>query len=331
MTKINNFVLLKSRSFRAIRVVTIFCNLKFLLFKPKIVIGVDREGIIQASALATTLGVQSFAFSFEIFFLDETSHDFKALEIEACKYISKFIVQDEVRGRLFARENQVPIERLIYVPLGYKHSSEFLLSGVNLRDFYGISKETKIACVMGSLTSWSGYLKILDSVDSWPDNWVIFVHSRALYRQEDFPEKYRHFLSDRIVISRHIYLDFEELEGFISQTDLGLAFYFTTYASRYSGKNLESIGYASGKIATFLRSGVPIVTNVKNDLTADLDRLGIGHTINSIDNLHELLISVESRGDVSKDAKNFHDQVLAYENYSDLVEKLIFEIIDEVH
>jgi hypothetical protein len=193
------------------------------------------------------------------------------------------------------------------------------------------TKEKKIACVMGSLTSWSGYLRVLESINSWPDNWVIFIHSRALYRQEDFPENYRYLLGDRIVISRHTYLDFEELEGFISQTDLGIALYFPTFVSRYSGKNLEFIGYASGKIATFLRSGVPIVTNVKNGLTADLERIGIGHTINSVDDLNEILISFESKDYLSSAAKIFHDQVLAYENYANLIEKLIIEMIDEVH
>jgi hypothetical protein len=331
ISKLNNFVLVNSRSFRVIRSVILFYNLKYLVFKPKIVIGVDREGIIQASALASTLRVKSFAFSFEIFFLDETSQYFKAPEIEACEYINNFFVQDEIRAGLLARENHIPIERLIYLPLGYERSSEFALSKVNLRDFYGIAKETKIACVIGSLTSWSGYLRILESVASWPENWIIFIHSRAIYSEEDLPEKYRYLLGDRIVISRHTYLDFEELEGFISQIDLGIAFYFATFASRYSGKNLESIGYASGKIATFLRSGVPIVTNVKNELTAELEKRGIGYALNSVETLHEILVTFESKEHPSNKAKNFHDGVLAYENYANLIEKLIFEMIDEVH
>jgi len=331
VSKLNNFVLLNLRSFRVIRPFIVACNLKYLLSKPRVVIGVDREGIIQASALATTLGVKCFAFSFEIFFLDETSKYFKAPEIEACKYINKFIVQDEVRAGLFARENHIPIEHLMYLPLGYERSNEITFSKVNLRNFYGIAKEAKIACVIGSLTSWSGYLSVLESVSSWPDNWIIFIHSRAIYNEEDFPEKYRYLLGNRIVISRHTYLDFDELEGFISQTDLGIAFYFATFASRYSGKNIEFIGCASGKIATFLRSGIPVITNVKNELTAELEKKGIGHVINSVENLNRTLVTFESKTYLSNIAKNFHDRVLAYENYANLTEKLIFEMLDGVY
>ena len=330
-TRVNNIIYSKFSSFIFIRTFTVITHFKYLLSRPNLFIGIDREGMIQAASLSSVLGIKSLGLSFEIFFKDETSTKFKSPEIEACKHIDKFVIQDESRGEMFSKENFIQKEKLVFIPLGFKYSDESSITKIDLRSFYGIPRDKNIACVIGSLTSWSGYLKILDSLHLWPDDWVLFLHSRNSIEDEMFFHKYSELIGKRLFISEHQYLQFNELYEIVSQTDLGLAFYIATYASRYSGKNIENIGYASGKVATYLKSGIPVIVNFNNQLTSRLADCGVGYVIEEIEDLPKRLASIETNAEVSKEAKLFHKNELAYDNYSILMEKLLFELTNDVH
>lgn len=330
-SRINNIVYSKISSFIFIRIFTLITHFKYLFFRPNLFIGIDREGMIQAASLSSALGIKSLGLSFEIFFEDETSTRFKSPEIEACKHIDRFVIQDESRGEMFSKENLIQKEKLVFIPLGFNYSVDSNMTKIDLRSFYAIPKDKNIACVIGSLTSWSGYKKILDSLHLWPDDWVLFLHSRNSIEDELFFHKYSDLIGTRLFISEHHYLHFNELSEIVSQTDLGLAFYIATYASRYSGKNIENIGYASGKIATYLKSGIPIIANFTNQLTSRLIVSGVGYVIKEIEDLPKRLASIEISPEVSKKARLFHENKLAYDNYAILMEKLLFELTNDVH
>ncbi len=330
-TRINNIVYSKISSFSFIRTFTMITHFKYMLFRPNLFIGIDREGMIQAASLSSALGIKSLGLSFEIFFEDETSARFKSPEIEACKHIDRFVIQDESRGEMFSKENLIQKEKLVFIPLGFKYSVDSNINKIDLRSFYDIPKDKNIACVIGSLTSWSGYLQILDSLHLWPDDWVLFLHSRNSIEDGMFFNKYSDLIGKRLFISEHHYLDFNELSEIVSQTDLGLAFYFATYASRYSGKNIANIGYASGKVATYLKSGIPVIANFNNQLTSRLTASGVGYLIKEIEDLPKHLASIEVSSEVSKEARLFHKNELAYDNYASLMEKLLFELTNDVH
>lgn len=97
----------------------LFVQLKRSHFKGRynLIIGVDRDGIIEASYLSRLLNVPYGLISYEIFFESETSKKYKEIEIEACEKIEFAVCQDNLRSSLLAQENRIDLNKIINIPV----------------------------------------------------------------------------------------------------------------------------------------------------------------------------------------------------------------------
>ena len=87
---------------------------------------------------------------------------------------------------------------------------------------------------------------------------------RILTKYESFrlKDKIREkLLGTRIVCSNFNTESFDDMGTILAGVDAGLAFYKPVYTTPYNGKNLKYVGLSSGKISTYLRYGIPILTN----------------------------------------------------------------------
>lgn len=228
--------------------------------RPDAVIGVDREGIIEAREYARRFGCRLLLFSFEIMSASETSKAFKALEIRACRDIDHSFVQDPIRGELLATENYLELSRMTYVPVAPNGRGQVLLP--RLRDEIGIPQQNKVAILMGSLSNWGGLRDIVASISTWPPDWVLLVHSRNLIDFES-SEGVNLEAEPRIFISREPCASVDDFSRLLNGIDVGLAFYVPHDGSRFTGQNIQKIGLSSGKIATYLSFGIPVITNAR--------------------------------------------------------------------
>ena len=69
------------------------------------ILGIDRNGIIDAAEIASRLNIRYGLISYEIFFRDECGSRFKRSEIEACKNVEFAVCQDDTRSALLSKEN----------------------------------------------------------------------------------------------------------------------------------------------------------------------------------------------------------------------------------
>ncbi|GAI21083.1 unnamed protein product, partial [marine sediment metagenome] len=81
-----------------------------------LVIGVDR-GIIEAALIAQNREIPCGLISYEIFFEEETSEEFKQKEIEACKCLDFIVCQDALRAKYLSIENNIALEKIINIPI----------------------------------------------------------------------------------------------------------------------------------------------------------------------------------------------------------------------
>lgn len=247
-----------------------------------LVIGVDR-GIIEASEIAELLGIPYGLVSYEIYFDSETGQEFKEAEILACRGISFAVCQDRLRSFHLARENRIDPGKIINIPVAGRGAVHCAASR-EIHKLLGLEEETKIALYMGEVTSkWSGIDELLAASSGWDDTWVLLLHHRY---GAQLPEVYADLVrKGKVYISPLGTLPFPEMHRLLSGVDLGIAFYKPQpgHGAPYSeGLNLANIGMASGKIATYLQHGLPLLTNELGEMSGYVRAEGLGIIVENI-------------------------------------------------
>lgn len=234
--------------------------------KYDLIIGVDRQGLIEASALSKMTGTPYVYISFEIMFEAETSVRYKSLEKEASRSVAAWIIQDEVRAGHLQRENLLDPSKKILLPVA--STGVGAEKKERLRDHLGISREKKVVIVIGSMAGWSMTSQLMKCTAEWPEEWVLIVHYRYGRTSEILAGErsvYENLLGRKIFISEAATDKVDDMGGILAGVSAGLAFYKPEYGkhywARYSGRNLKYLGLSSGKVSTYLRYGVPVIIN----------------------------------------------------------------------
>jgi hypothetical protein len=287
----------------------LLCLLAYPRFRSNLIIGVDTDGMIIAAHLGQLKRRPTAYFSYEIIFAAEAGKFRKRAEINACRNISFAVVQDQVRGTHLARENQIAIGKLVYMPVAAAGASSAQPGW--LRQKLGIQSDKKIALLMGSLEKWCGLNEILDSLPKWPDDWCLVIHGRDGLNNSEI----KGFLDShptRIFVSSEPFETDRDLGAMLGDVDLGLAFYYPDYSSIWTGRNLKYVGLASGKIATFLRFGVPVMVNQIGEMANHVEHNRLGHVVNAVADIPAILEAVKSKdGAAVERCQSFFDESLS--------------------
>lgn len=289
-----------------------------------LVIGVDRQGLIEAGILFRMTGTPFVFFSFEIMFESETSVRFKSLERSAARFTRRWFVQDDLRAGHLERENHLDPETRSILPLA--SAGPGICSAERLRDRLGVPLEKNVAIAMGSLADWTMTREIISNVATWPDDWVLVIHER--YGQTtNMLEALG--ISPAAIPQGKVYLSsdaaemVDDLGSVLAGVSAGLALYRPDCGNIYTGKNLEYLGLASGKISTFMRFGVPPIMN-EIGLYSDLAREnGFGLVAKDPADIASLLPRLV-QSSWRENARRFYDEQLDFTIYRDMVwEKLL--------
>lgn len=223
-------------------------------------IGID-EGIIDAAVMAQSADIPYGYISYEIYYDDEivfpASKRNKLAARAACKGAQFAVVQDPVRGKALVREYGIPEDKLCYMPVAGSGSVPYVPSSY-LHDKLGIEREKSIILYMGTLGSWALTDMLAEQSNALPDNYVLVLHGRYGVKNDmrrNYSENQKLFFSTEPVDGDRA------LRRLVQSAFCCIALYIPTYTSLTSGKNVRDIGMASGKIATALQHGVPILVN----------------------------------------------------------------------
>jgi len=230
----------------------------------KCIIGVAQEplGLAAATFASKSLGVPLVYYSIELYLLDNIRSRFpelyiarlkKALERWCNRRAFFTIIQDDDRAQLLAAANGISISKIITVPnspLGRaaRQDSDYL------REKFQISKERKIILHAGGLAGWTMSLELSEATRTWSGDWVLIFHTRATQNGDAYLDKVRAAADNSRVLFSLQPVPYAQLDALVGSADIGIALY------RNTGQNVSQIGLSSGKLAQYLKCGLPVVT-----------------------------------------------------------------------
>jgi glycosyltransferase involved in cell wall biosynthesis len=177
----------------------------------------------------------------------------KSLEHRALGRVQHVMITSPERGKIFASLNDFPLERVSALPVAplrrpHAERSRFF------RDRFGIPDDRLVLIYSGNFAPWAQCLEIICSMDGWPENAVLVMHTwnKGAMSTEYFAQMSR-AAAGRAVFFSAEYLLYEDLAPALSSADIGLMFYEAIDA------NFTEILFSSNKMAEYLAAGLPII------------------------------------------------------------------------
>ena len=277
-------------------------------------IGVDPDGLVLAHRLAH--GAPVAYYSLELLLTPELSTDadryLKEQERRLLREAPFLVIQDAERGRLLVEDNSLPWDRLVLVPNAPPGPARRRPSDVWQRRF-GLRTDQRVVLHSGSLGDWTGIEAIMASVPAWPDEWVLVIHTRYDAESSSYVDRLRAGANpDRVFFSLKP-VPREALDDLVDGADAGLAFYVPTPESAYTQSNIQTIGLSSGKLAYYLRAGLPVIVNAQASIAPQLEQAGCGVAVANANGIPAALQAVAADyGTFSQRACAFFEQHLDF-------------------
>ena len=230
--------------------------------KYDLVLGIDPEGVIAAWNYSKKSSTPFIYLSFEIFFGDELKKHWEPFEkkdeIIASRQASLVIIQDKWRAELLGRENSIPKNKFVYMPVSPTNTKN---SKSNyLRSRFNIPEEKFIVLHSGSFDDWTYAEELIESLESWPRNAMLVVHTRQNHKNKNpYLNRLKKSENENFILST-MPLGSVEYEEMVSSADIGLVLYKPMPNDKYLQKNIKIIGLSSGKFSTYMKYNLPAIS-----------------------------------------------------------------------
>lgn len=232
--------------------------LDVIMHKSDLVIGID-EGIIPASRQASKNKSPVLFLSYEIFYDKELvlwrDKCLKRKMVKACKNIFCAITQDAIRAESLACEFNIAKDKIICIPVA-GNGCVTRTKNTYLYEHCNIPKDKKILLHFGSVASWSMAQWLMQQARNLPKDWVLVIHDRY-----GTPFGTTLQTKEKLYFSNQP-LKHKDLAKIIQSATACAVLYAPQYDSKHTGRNLEEIGFSSGKLSLALQHGIPVVVNM---------------------------------------------------------------------
>jgi glycosyltransferase involved in cell wall biosynthesis len=216
---------------------------------------VDQEGLFAATLLKPFLNAPLIYYSLELSLPSELTswglrnQLLKVIEAWCNRWARFTIIQDERRAEWLVQHHGIDSKKILIIP-----NSPLGLPPDVKRDFwrrkFNLSEGKKVFLQAGGMGYSRFSIELVKAAQEWPDNWVLILHGYEL-TPGYLAELNRFIISDRVFLSTDL-VPYEQLDELYSSADIGLSLY----------RNVDENYYhmASGKVAHYLRCGVPVIT-----------------------------------------------------------------------
>ena len=256
-------------------------------------IGVDAEGLMMAGIAGWKNRCPVCYYSLEILCTSEAA-SFGNLLIKRIerwshgKAVLTFI-QDEHREKLLRSENRMSPFPVVYIP---NASSVYHRAEQNdyLRRHLHLPAESIIVLHSGSMAPWTQCLELAKAARSWPRPFIMVFQCRQR-PVDSYGLDVCAIADQKKVWVLNEPLGSEDFDRLVESADIGIALYKVAPGNALLGKNLEAVGRSSGKIAAYLRSGIPVITS-RLDSLEYIDKYQAGARVECPSQIEDALLRI---------------------------------------
>jgi glycosyltransferase involved in cell wall biosynthesis len=212
-------------------------------------------------AIATCVGavktVPTIYWSLEIRFLSEFTDYFpilvKRFERLCHRHAAFTIIQDAERAESLVAENGVRNPQIVIVPNAPAGFPQIQSSNL-LQRRLGLPMERRIILHIGMISPAVLSLEIATEATKWSDEFALVFHERAKRTSADsYLTQVQQAGGGRVLLSLDP-VPYDELDALVMSGHIGLVFY-----RKDLGPNFSQVSGASGKLAHYLRCGLPVI------------------------------------------------------------------------
>ena len=224
--------------------------------------------------------------------------------------ISALIIQSREKERIFRREYGLRDEIPAFIlPVTYDGPSSGSKSDY-LRTKYGIGKGKRIALHLGEIKWWYSCIEIAREFARLKD-WVLVFHG---YSEEDYLMRLKsvvaHNRIENVIISDRTHNSISSIDEIVRSCDVGIAWYNDI------STNFRTAGGSSGKIAAYLRYGLPVIATRYESTIDAIERPGCGVCVTGYDEIEGALNSIiEKYANLSSNALSEYDRNYNFAGY----------------
>ncbi|MCX6580689.1 MAG: hypothetical protein NT166_10960 [Candidatus Aminicenantes bacterium] len=198
--------------------------------------------------------------------------------------IGALLIQSKEKEELFIKDYGLPEDLPVFIlPVTYTGGAVKGKSNY-LREMYGIPEDRHIAIHLGGMNDWFSCIEIAEVFSRMP-GWVLFFqgnHNKGYLKQ--FDKVIHGEKAKNIIVSRTFYDQLDSLDRVMMSADLGIAWYNNI------SKNFTHTGRSSGKIAAYMRFGLPTIAKKYPSMVDAIEDTGCGLCV---DEYHEIKDAVK--------------------------------------
>jgi glycosyltransferase involved in cell wall biosynthesis len=262
-------------------------------------IALDSQALVDCARYGRDLEVPVVFWSLELIFRSELStrreRRFKQREVRLSREAALVIVQDPWRGAALIEENELNAARVVCVPNAPRGRAR-RRRGDHLRRTLGIHPDRTIVLYSGALAPWAASLDLVNAAREWPERFVLVVQSRTSLEGSrwDYFRRVRDAADPKHVCLVSEPVSSAQFQDVVDSADIGVALYDAKASGPHGpiGRNMELIGYSSGKVANYLHSGLPIVTSDLVGLRDLVQDFGCGRCVRAAGEVRKALDEV---------------------------------------
>lgn len=288
-------------------------------------IGIEAMGLLlscYAIESAGAQGVHLIYYNLELMQHDSSmgprGHLLKDVEITCSRRCDFTVLPDENRGKIFAKANGIEEAKIKYLPIS-TFGNPIARKSRYFTDLFNIPDDKKIILYAGNIIPWAMCREIVESVDKWPSDCVLVMHTwRKDIASDDY---YRELVNiadpDRVYFSTEP-VAYERLPEALSSADVGLLFYKAIDA------NFTEIGSSSNKLAQYVRVGLPVISNDLPSIREVFDKHGNGICVEHPDQIGDALEAIF--GDYDRFRQGAFNSYRSHYSFSEAFRPILSEL-----
>ncbi|MGH9804231.1 MAG: glycosyltransferase [Candidatus Acidiferrales bacterium] len=235
----------------------------------------------------------------------------KAWERWANRRAALTIIQDELRARLLIQDNRIDAEHIVFFPAApygraIRQRTDFL------RRKFNLGEEKRVVLYAGNLfADFAPTLELVRAAQEWPQDWALVLHGNYSAGEVKRLVEFRQADAARRVLFSLEPVPHDELPQLVASADVGLALY------KRSDANVLNLGLSSGKLAEYLRAGLPVVASDNPGLRDLVEQQRCGRSVSRIEDVREALREIfADYANYRQRSFETFDAVLALDNYA---------------